>query len=205
MFKPINRDEDIAKLHGFSEEGAIYRNFLSKEKLRGINEVLEEHFCFHTLKPIDGQVGAAFERYYDYSTCLSHGSNVPALEREIMRVSNIFASPPKPWCATLLALEKLGGMTSHKDYSYNRYVLGTLILEGSLIYGAAKTRDEAYNPENLVRAQAGDLIALKAPSEFSQERPYFCMFAPENCTAARIWIREPTTCPHYKRKDDKTN
>ncbi len=200
MLKEITTDLEISTIHEVAEEGILYRGFIAPEKLIAIDNALQEKFCFHHLTTIDGKVGAAMERYSDYTVCIAHTVPVKSIEREIWRITYALSQPAKPWCASLVSFEALDGMTSHKEYSYNRDLVGTLVLKGSLLFGTAKVREETYNAENIVRANAGDLIALKAPSEFSEVRPYFCMFAPEQCDAVRLWMRSPDECRYRKEK-----
>jgi len=99
-------------------------------------------------------------------------------------------------CYSLIEFNSLEGMSSHRDYSYNRYVLGTLVLDGELLCGCGSKRETAYIPSNMKLLSRGDLLVIKAPTDESTERPFFFMTSPVQCIVSRFWIRNNQNCPH---------
>ena len=147
---------------------------------------------------IDGKAGAAYERLTSaYVGCTKFGKqqmDLSILESKIFELAEGYTS--YACCFSVVRLNPLGGMTSHRDYSYNRYLLGTLVLEGKLLFGVGSSREAAYCDNTILTP--GDFIALYAPREkITDRRPYFwaCAIEPDKPTLAiRAWLRECKSC-----------
>jgi hypothetical protein len=94
------------------------------------------------------------------------------------------------WFASLVEFPAFSGMTAHKDFSYNRFGIGTIVLSGRLYFGASDRRETAH--ERMVTLGAGDMALLSMPFEDGviEPRPYFCAWAPERTLAIRTSIRK---------------
>jgi len=179
--------------------GLIYYSFLTGDQLGLVAKEVKTAFDTSKESKIDGKVGVAYERYSNLYICGENKQMVPSLRQSIE--DKIFSDGKFPqysdkWCASLVKFRPLDGMTSHRDYSYNKLMLGTLVLDGDILFGSHLfKRDGTYNPSNIVLANKGDLIALKAPNETSITRPFFSIFSPGYSLVMRIWMRDPSKCP----------
>jgi hypothetical protein len=181
------------------EAGFFYQNFLTEDQT---SQALEEALkVFDSAPPhsVDGMVGIAYEKYEDVYVCPRQKELIPSLNDAIEE--RIFTHPKfslyaEKWCASLVKFDKLSGMTSHRDYSYNKNMLGTLVLDGNVLFGSSiSERDDAYSPSNTVLAGRGDLIGLKVPERNDEGRPFFSIISPNESTLLRIWMRDRIKCP----------
>ena len=143
---------------------------------------------------IDSKVGAAYERLASADVGCSKSRNqqidlsiLDSKIRDLLGGCSDLAS-----YFSVVQFNPLQGMTSHRDYSYNRYLLGTFVLEGQLLFGVGVTRETAYY-DNVI-LMPGDFIALQAPQgKIDDRRPYFwtCAIEPDQTTLAiRTWLRD---------------
>lgn len=199
MLERISSLDEFTKI-GKDAAGFIYNNFLKGETLRLISEETKNNFAESKNKnKVDGLVGVAYEKYTDLYLCPRLKETSPKLytflERELFSLKE-FEEHSNKWCATAVQFNPLDGMTSHRDYSYNLQILGTLVLDGEILFGSSlKKREDAYKLSNLVLAGEGDLIELKAPSKNNNERPFFSILSPGPSLILRIWMREKSNCP----------
>ncbi len=201
MLAKIWSGQELSELHNRAESGVLYQTALAPDLLAILVAETEQLFQEKPLTShMHGKVGVAWERYAELYVC-PHDSHHLVLHETLQeKIFKLYPFTPyeKKWCAALLKYDALDGMTSHRDYSYNKCMLGTLVLKGSILFGSGSTRETSYEPENLTLAHSGDFIALKAPLEQPFERPFFCMFSPVPSTIVRIWMREQTHCPHTR-------
>lgn len=201
--------------------GVLYRKFIPRR-----DTVLIEAAAFFSnsdkKKSFSGVVGKAFESYTQLYVCnnqylfseiktriikpwISSSSDSDTVSKRLVnsseRLGNYYSSPKERSslgiCVSLLEFNSLQGMTSHRDYTYNRSVLATLVISGTLLFGSASERIAAYEPKHLSLLEEGDLVMLPAPPVCA-DRPYFWMTAPSTALISRLWLREAGHCPHCK-------
>ena len=204
MLTEIYNDQGLELMHSKTNAGLAYRNFLTPDRLVDAIGLFGNN---SNKKRFIGKVGPAYEAYTDVYTC---GAELIFL-REIQHrvIDKLYPDvlknekksekklDPLEVCSTLVHFDPLQGMTSHRDYSYNRLILGTLVLSGEILYGSASTRTGAYDPKNIVLLERGDLALIKAPTtsmDKSMERPFFFMFSPTDSLISRMWVRDPANC-----------
>ena len=187
--------EDI----GNRTEGFIYQKFFTEEQIGLVHKEAEKILTGQKDKMrVDGMVGVAYERYVKLYLCPNQKELAPKMydfiEEKIFSLRK-FSEYSCKWCAALVRFNAIDGMTSHKDYSYNLLMLGTLILDGKILFGSSLSeREEAYDPSNTVLANKGDFIGLKAPNKYNKQRPFFSVLSPIPSLIIRLWMRDQYQC-----------
>ena len=181
----------------------VFLDFIGKRKIGRYQKDINDFISEKKTRVVDGVVGAAYERFEAVRMCKE--DSLPESVKELSDIlrEKLGGTEKENFCAAAFRFPILGGMTSHCDYSFNRKMLGSLLVSGKVVFGVAKERDDAY--ENTVVLYPGDLMVLKAP-ERKEERPYFSVFCPEESILIRSWIRPREKCRFEgDKKNDKVS
>ena len=184
-----------------SSKAFVYLDFIGREELVRYQKEVDIFISERKSRVVDGTVGAAYEKFEAARMCKE--DNLPESVRELSNIlrEKLGGREQDDFCAAAFCFPILGGMTSHRDYSFNRKMLGSLLVSGKVVFGVGEERDSAY--ENSVVLYPGDLMVLDAP-ERKDERPYFSVFCPEESILVRSWIRPREKCRFEgDEKDDK--
>ena len=187
----IKKMYEGGRIESIGSTAFVYLGFIDGEELVRYQKDVNAFISEKRTRVVDGVVGAAYERFEAARMCKE--DKLPERVRELSDIlgEKLGRREQDDFCAAAFRFPILGGMTSHRDYSFNRKMLGSLLVSGKVVFGVGAERDSAY--ENTVVLYPGDLIILDAP-ERKDGRPYFSVFCPEESILVRSWIRPREKC-----------
>lgn len=195
MISIIKKEYSGESIQADPAAAILFLDFIKDKQLRTYQRVLPPFVAREKTRVVYRQVGAAYEHFQ--AVRISNQNNIPAEVQELSDLlqEKIFTlgEPEESYgfCAAAFHFPPLGGMTSHRDYSFNRQLLGSLVVTGKIVFGVGQERDQAY--ENSTVLHPGNLMVLNAPLS-KDIRPYFSVFCPEESIIVRTWIRPAEKC-----------